>query len=69
MLNSEHVWENETHKILCDFEIKMDPPLVARRVELVLINQKKACHLVDFAITGEWKWKNAKKRLKLLGVW
>ena len=33
--------ENETLKILWDFEIKTDHPVPARRPDLALINQKK----------------------------
>ena len=33
--------ENEKHKIYRDFEIKMDPPILARNLDLVNINRKK----------------------------
>ena len=47
----ESVLENETHKILWNFEIQMDHPISSKRPGLVLINKKKrTCHLVDFAI-------------------
>ena len=45
-------------KILWDFEIKMDHPLLTRRPNLVLINKKKeTCHLVDFVILVEYSIK------------
>ena len=37
----ESVPENETHKILWNFEVQMDHLISARRPDLVLINQKK----------------------------
>ena len=30
--------ENERNKILCDFEIKTDPPILARRPDILLID-------------------------------
>ena len=39
------------HKIPWDFEIKMDHPILARRLDLVLIDKNKIiCQLVAFAI-------------------
>ena len=37
----ESVIENETHKILLDFEIRTDHPLPTRRPDLVINNKKK----------------------------
>ena len=33
--------ENETHKILWDFEIQTDHQILARRSDLVIVNKKK----------------------------
>ena len=41
MLNLESVLENETHKILWDFDIQTDHQISARRPDLVIINKKK----------------------------
>ena len=42
---------NETHKILWDFEIQIDHPIPFRRPDLILIHKKKrTCHQVDFAV-------------------
>ena len=41
MHKPESVLENETHKILWDFEIKTDHLIPARRPDLVLINRKE----------------------------
>ena len=41
MYKPESILENETHKILWNFYIKMDHFIQALRQDLVLINQKK----------------------------
>ena len=41
MHNPESIMENETQKLLWDFEIKTDPLTSARRPDLVKINYKK----------------------------
>ena len=54
MHKPESVLENETHKILWDFEIQTDHLITARRPDLVLINKKKrTCHFVDFAVPAD----------------
>ena len=57
MHKPESVLENETHKILRDFEIKTDHLIPARRPELVLIGKKKTCLLVDFAVPADHRVK------------
>ena len=49
MHKPELVLENETHKILWDLEIQMDHLIIAKRLDVMLINTKKTCHLVNFA--------------------
>ena len=50
----ESVTENETHKILRDFEIQTDHQIPARRPNLMLINKKQIiCQLVGFAIPAD----------------
>ena len=47
----EFVQENERHKIKWDFEKQIDPLIMTRGPELVVINKKKrTCHLVHFAV-------------------
>ena len=41
MHKPEFIFENETHKILWDFEIKTDPLILVRRLDKVIINGKK----------------------------
>ena len=51
MHKSESALENETQKILWDFEIQTDYLILARRPEVILIYKKeRTFHLVDFAI-------------------
>ena len=38
MHKPESILKNELHNILWDFEIKTDPPIPARRPDLVLIS-------------------------------
>ena len=39
--NPESILENETHEILCDFEIQTDHLILARRLNRALVNKKK----------------------------
>ena len=41
MHKPESILENEMHKILWDFEIQIDHLILARRPDLVIINNKK----------------------------
>ena len=44
---------NLTQKIRGDFEVKTDHQALARKPNLVLINKKTTCHLVDSAVLAE----------------
>ena len=41
MHNPASVQENETHKLLCDFDIQTDHLISARRPDLIMIYEKK----------------------------
>ena len=41
MYNPESVQENETHKLLWDFEIEIDHLMSARRLDLIIINKER----------------------------
>ena len=41
MHNPASVLENDTHKLLWDFDIQMDHLISARRSDLIIINKKK----------------------------
>ena len=57
--------ENETQKILLDFELRMDHLFPARKRDQVIINkkekekekEKRTCRIVDFAIPGDQRMK------------
>ena len=61
MHNPESILENETHKILWDFEIQSDHLISARRPDLGIVNKKvkkkKTCRIVDFAVLAEFSVK------------
>ena len=65
MHKPESFLENETHKIIWDFEVQTDHLIPARRPDLVLIDKKrKTCHLVDFAVPADHRVK-MKEREKI----
>ena len=53
----ESVLENKTHIIFLDFVVWMDHLIPARRLNLVLINKKRTCCLIDFAISVDYRVK------------
>ena len=51
MLNPAPVLENDTHKLLWDFNIRTDHLIPARSPDLIIINkQKKIFKIIDFAV-------------------
>ena len=65
MHNPESVPNNETYKLLCDFEIQTDHLISARRPDLIIINKKEiTSRIVDFAVPGDHrvKMKECEKR-------
>ena len=61
MYKPESFLENETHKILWDFETETDNPIWRRRPDNVLIIWKKS-HLVDFAVLVNHRVENKRKQ-------
>ena len=59
MHNPESILENETHKLLCDFEIQTYHQISARRPDQVIIQKKKkrTCRIVDFAVPADHRVK------------
>ena len=50
--------ENDTHKLLWDFNIQTDHLIPARRPDLIIINKKKrTCKIVDFAVPADHRVK------------
>ena len=64
----ESVLENDTHKLLRDFEIQMDHLILAGWHDLMIINKKKTtCRIVDFAVPVV-ELKECEKRDKYLDL-
>ena len=54
MHNPVPVRENDSHKLLWDFNIQTDPLISSRRPDLIIINKRKRiCKVVDFAVTAD----------------
>ena len=71
MLNPEPVLENDTHKLLWDFDIQTDHRIFARKPDLIIINKKKKmCKIVDFAVPADHriKLKECEKRDEYLDL-
>ena len=71
MYNPAPVLENDTHKLLWDFDIHTDHLISARRPELIIINKKKIlCKIVDFAVPADHriKLKECEKKDKYLDL-
>ena len=60
MHNTEPVLENDTHKLLWDFDIQTDHLISARRPDLIIIKKekkKRICKTVDFAVPADHRIK------------
>ena len=70
MHNPALVLENDTDKLLWDFDIPTDHPISARSPDLIIINKKKKriCKIVDFAdpVDHKIKLKECEKKDKYL---
>ena len=71
MHNPVPVLENDTHKLLWDFDIHTDHLISARRTDLIIINKtKRICKIVDFAVPADHriKLKEYEKKIKYLDL-
>ena len=70
MHNPASVLENNTHKLLWDFDIHTDHLISARRSDLIIIIIIKTCKIVDFALPANHriKLKECEKRDKYLDL-
>ena len=73
MHNPVPVLENDTHKLLWDFDIQTDHLISARRPDLIIINnnnKKRICKIVDFAVPADHriKLKECEKKNKNLDL-
>ena len=58
MHNPPPVLENDTIKFLWDFDVQTDHLILARRPDLIIINNKKRiCKIVDFAVPADHRIK------------
>ena len=67
MHNRVSVLVNDTHKLLWDFDIKMDHQISTRKPELIIINNKKrTCQIADFTVPTNYriklKWSEKKDK-------
>ena len=70
-MNLASVLENDTHKLLWDFDIQTDHLIPARRPDLIIINKKKRiCKIVDFDVLADHriKLKECEKKDKYLDL-
>ena len=68
---SAPVLENDTNKLLWDFDIHTDHQISAKRPDLIIINKKKrTCKIVDFAVPADHriKLKECEKKDKYLDL-
>ena len=71
IINPAPVLENDTHKLLWDFDIQTDHLISARRPNLIIINKKKKIYkIVDFTVPADHriKLKECEKRDKYLDL-
>ena len=71
MHNPAVVLENDTHKLLWDFNIQTDHLISTRRPDLIVINKKKrTCKIVDFSVPADHriKLKECEKKDKSLDL-
>ena len=71
MHNPAPVLENDSHKLLWDFNIQTDHLIPARRPDLKIINKKKRiCRIVDFAVPADYRinLKESEKKDKYLDL-
>ena len=77
MHNPVPVLENDSHKLLWDFNIQTDHLIPARRPDLIIINKKKKkkkksriCKIVDIAVPADHRinLKESEKKDKYLDL-
>ena len=71
MHNTASVLENETHKLLWDFDIQTDHLISARRPDLIIIRRRRRTYrIVDFVVLADhWvKLKESEKKDKYIDL-
>ena len=57
MQNPAAVIENDTHKLLWDFDIQTDHLISARRPDQIINKKRRICKIVDFAVSADHRMK------------
>ena len=52
-----YVLENDTHKLLWDFDRQTDHLILARRPDQSATTKKRTCKIMDFAVTADHRVK------------
>ena len=71
IINPAPVLENDSHKLLWDFNIQTDHLIPTRRPDLIIINKRKRiCKIVDFAVPADHRihLKESEKKDKYLDL-
>ena len=71
MHNLAAILENDTHKLLWDFDIQTDYLILARRPDLIIIKKKKRIYkIVDFGVSAGYriKLKECEKKNKYIDL-
>ena len=71
MHNPTPVQENDSHKLLWDFNIQTDHLIPARRPDLIIIDKRKRiCKIVDFVVPADHRinLKEGEKKDKYLDI-
>ena len=68
--NPISVLDNDTHKLLWDFEIQTDYLISARRLDLIINKKERTCRIMDVAIPADHrlKLKESEKRDQYLDL-
>ena len=64
MHNRTSVMENDTHNLLCDFDIQMDHLISSRRPDLIIIHKRRGHAIVDFPVPADHRIKFLKSEKK-----
>ena len=64
MYNPTLVLENNTHKLPWDFDIHTDHLILARRLDLIIYNEKRTSKIVDIAVPADYMIKLKKSEKK-----
>ena len=58
------VLENEDYKFFWDFSIQTDYVKEARRTDVVVVDKKRTCNIIDFAVLGDSRIEEEKEKIE-----